>query len=125
MICFTSDIDWAEEEVTPDDGKIDWSKSNIEIQRFINASGDPYQGAFTFYKNNKVIIHRSNLINRKTKWIGVPGQFAEFNETGTLNVLTGKGKIELIYIELNGKRDVPKSFFNSIRNRFNNYNYDI
>tara|TARA_B100000941_G_C28458868_1_gene529521 strand:+ start:100 stop:1047 length:948 start_codon:yes stop_codon:yes gene_type:complete len=109
----------------PQDGLIDWKNSSIQIHRLIRASGEPYSGAFTFFKSERVTIFKSKVVNEKTKWYGIPGQFAEFTKDNTLNVLTGNGKIELIEIEFDGKRCKPGEIFNSLRSRFKNNKNDI
>jgi methionyl-tRNA formyltransferase len=43
----------------PDDGLIDWSKPCKEIDILIRATTYPYPGAFTFFKNQKIIIWKS------------------------------------------------------------------
>ena len=43
---------WRDEE----DYKIDWSKDATYIQRFVNAVGYPYKGAYTMYENSKIRI---------------------------------------------------------------------
>lgn len=103
---------------TPEDGKIDWSKSAEEIHRLVRASSEPYRGAFSFEGNDKIIIWRTKLVDDSYNWIGVPGQFAEFDNQGFLNILTGQGKIKLIQIERNGIKDVPCNIYKSVRKRF-------
>jgi len=46
---------------TPLDGKINWSKSAKEIHNLIRATTFPYPGAYTFFKNKKLIIWKSTL----------------------------------------------------------------
>ena len=46
---------------TPLDGKIDWSKPAKEIHNLIRATTYPYPGAYTFFKNKKLIIWKSTL----------------------------------------------------------------
>jgi methionyl-tRNA formyltransferase len=50
---------------TPDDGLIDWSKSCKEIDILIRATTYPYPGAFTFFKNQKIIIWKSSFSETK------------------------------------------------------------
>jgi methionyl-tRNA formyltransferase len=102
----------------PEDGRIDWKAPAVQIHRLIRASCEPYAGAYAYLEDEKVIIWKSELVKNEEDWLGVSGQFAEFDEYGFLNVLTGDGKLKLIEIEFNKKRDTPGVFFNSIRNRF-------
>ncbi len=109
----------------PEDGRINWNNSSIQINRLIRASGEPYPGAFTFFNSQRVTIYKSKVVNEKSMWYGIPGQFAEFTKDNTLNILTGDGKLELIEIEFNGKRCEPGKIFNSLRSRFKNFKDDI
>lgn len=102
----------------PEDGRIDWELSAVQIHRLIRASSEPYEGAYTFFDSKKVIIWGADLVNENYDWIGIPGQFAEFDNEGNLIVLTGEGKLKLLEIEFDSKRDKPKEFFKSLRSRF-------
>lgn len=100
-----------------DDLKIDWNLSNKQILRLINASCEPYQGAFSFVEEKRVIVWRASLVNTDYQWLGSPGQFAEF-KGDSLVILTGNGKIKLDEIEIGNVRNSPKHFFKSLRLRF-------
>jgi len=102
----------------PEDGRIDWELSAVQIHRLIRASSEPYEGAYTFFDSKKIIIWEADLVIENYDWIGVPGQFAEFDDEGNLSVLTGEGKLKLLEIEFDSKRDKPKEFFKSLRSRF-------
>jgi methionyl-tRNA formyltransferase len=43
---------------TPDDGAINWNWQKERIKNWVRAQAHPYPGAFTWYKGNKLIIHR-------------------------------------------------------------------
>ncbi|MEI8109572.1 MAG: formyltransferase family protein [Chitinophagia bacterium] len=102
----------------PDDGRIEWDKSNIEIIRLINASSEPYSGAFTYNGGVKIIIWRANLIEHKEKYLAVPGQIASIDKsTGNVLVITGDGIIAITEIEVEGWRGNASIYFKSIRNR--------
>jgi len=49
----------------PEDGKIDWTKSGKEIQTLIRATTHPYPGAYTFFKNSKLIIWQASFSETK------------------------------------------------------------
>ncbi|MCX4340502.1 MAG: methionyl-tRNA formyltransferase [Lachnospiraceae bacterium] len=40
----------------PEDGRVDWNKTSKQIYNFVRAQTRPYPGAFTHYKEYKVII---------------------------------------------------------------------
>ncbi|WP_238900092.1 formyltransferase family protein [Clostridium sp. YIM B02500] len=44
---------------TPEDGEIDWNRTNIEVYNFIRALTKPYPGAFSYLHNTKVFIWRA------------------------------------------------------------------
>lgn len=44
---------------TPEDGEIDWNRSDIEIYNFIRALTRPYPGAFSYLDNNKIFIWKA------------------------------------------------------------------
>lgn len=48
---------------TPEDGEIDWNRTNIEIYNFIRALTKPYPGAFSYLNNKKVLIWRTIPFN--------------------------------------------------------------
>lgn len=46
----------------PEDARINWLESNEKIVRLINAFNKPYNGAFCFYKEQKLTIIKYNLV---------------------------------------------------------------
>ena len=71
----------------PDDGKIDWSKSAKEIHTLIRATTKPYPGAFTFLKNEKLIIWSASYSNERSLGIGIIMEIT----LSTLKIGTNKG----------------------------------
>lgn len=49
---------------TPKDGKINWDWSKERIRNWIRAQATPYPGAYSFYGNKKVGIHRATYDDR-------------------------------------------------------------
>ncbi len=84
----------------PEDGRIDWKKSAIEIYNLIRGVTRPYPGAFALTENKeKVII-----------WWAHPQESDKTNTTGSVEissqdvlVQTGKNAIKLLEIEIQGK----------------------
>lgn len=102
----------------PDDGRVEWEKSNIEILRLINASSEPYAGAFTYCNGIKIIIWRAQLLDYKEKYLAVPGQIAFIDKSkGYVYVITGNGMIVITEIEVEGWRGNASTYFKSIRSR--------
>ncbi len=103
----------------PLDGKIYWDKPSDETLRLINASSEPYSGAFCHFKEEKMIIWRAKLHNDNERWLGIPGQIASILRTGEIIVLTGKGKLVVEEIEYKGVRCKPSRLIKSLRDRLN------
>ena len=100
----------------PEDGRIDWSKSNIEILRLINASNKPYMGAFCVYKDKKLIVWDAEIYEDNENYCAVPGQVAKI-EKNSIMVIVGKGKLKINTIEYDNFIGYPSKIINSIRKR--------
>lgn len=101
----------------PEDGKIDWNKSNIEILRFINAFNKPYSGAFCYYKSEKIIIWDAEIYDDGENYCAVPGQVAQICKDCSIIVITGSGKIKVTWIQMNDFIGKPALIVKSIRGR--------
>jgi methionyl-tRNA formyltransferase len=73
-----------------DDYKIDWTESSESINRFINAVGYPYKGAFTMLNNNKYIIKDSYIEDDVVIENRIPGKVL-FKKTNRFIIVCGKG----------------------------------
>jgi methionyl-tRNA formyltransferase len=83
----------------PEDGYIDWNKSVYDIETLIRATSRPYPGAFTNYKDNKVVIWKAK-VEKNTKYIGIPGQIAWINVNGEIGVVTIDGMLIISEYEM-------------------------
>jgi len=101
----------------PEDGKIDWNKSNKEILRLINASNKPYSGAYCFYEDKKIIIWNAELLEDDEVYLAEVGQVASIDKNGPIIVITGSGKLKIKQIEYDGFIGSPKEKIKSIRRR--------
>lgn len=102
----------------PEDGLIDWKLPAIQILRLINASSEPYGGAFSYHNGTKITVWRAQLFDYKEKYLAVPGQVALIDKSrGHILVLTGDGVIAITEIEVEGWRGNPSIYFKSIRSR--------
>ncbi|MBD3843562.1 MAG: formyl transferase [Campylobacterales bacterium] len=101
----------------PEDGKIDWNKSNIEILRLINASNKPYSGAYCFYDDKKLIIWDAELYLDDEIYLSEVGQVASVEKDGSIIVISGSGKLKIKIIEYNGFIGKPSEKIKSIRKR--------
>jgi UDP-4-amino-4-deoxy-L-arabinose formyltransferase/UDP-glucuronic acid dehydrogenase (UDP-4-keto-hexauronic acid decarboxylating) len=100
----------------PEDGRINWEKSSLEILRIINASNKPYSGAFCYLGDKKVIIWDADMDREYENCLGVPGQVTKVG-IDNVNILCGTGKIILRKIEIDGVTEAPSFFIKSIRTR--------
>lgn len=103
----------------PEDGKIDWSQSAVKIIRLINASSEPFSGAYCEFQNEKLIIWKANLLKDDEDYLALPGQVSNIGNEGFIDVITGDGKITITEVEYrNTRTSTPSDFINSIRSRF-------
>lgn len=103
----------------PQDGKIDWNQGDTEIIRLVNASSEPYSGAFCLLDGERVTIWRAELFESSELYLAVPGQIAFVDkEQGYIIVITGSGKIKITEVEQNHSGRVrPAEIITSIRKR--------
>jgi methionyl-tRNA formyltransferase len=100
----------------PEDGRINWSKSNVEILRLINACNKPYAGAFCEFQSQKMIIWDAELASEEN-FLAIPGQITLIGND-FVDVATGDGKLRIKWIEINGQLISPNIICRSIRTRF-------
>jgi methionyl-tRNA formyltransferase len=101
----------------PEDGKIDWNKTAEEIIRLINASSEPFAGAYGFFEDEQIVIWRAELFQDAENFSSIPGQIASVNDDGSITVITGKGKIKITEITFKKERIKPALVVKSIRKR--------
>ena len=98
---------------TIEDGKINWNNSAEEIHTLIRATTYPYPGAFTEFKNQKLIIWKSEFLNNSiTKPYSNPGIIEQINNDNIL-VGTGKGILRILQISYQGEDEFNKIFSTS------------
>jgi methionyl-tRNA formyltransferase len=97
---------------TPDDGKIDWSLSSMQVHNFIRAQAPPYPGAFDYLGDRKIVFLRTEA--EETLYFGTPGQILRrFNE----NVLIscgGNSAINVLEVAVDGVPTRPSKALPSI-----------
>lgn len=100
----------------PEDGKINWSWETKKIYNLIRALSDPYPGACTYYKDQKIIIQKALIPKDFLKFAGnIPGRVGNFVEKG-VDVITGDGVLRIEEIELeDGQRLPARDFITSIK----------
>lgn len=100
----------------PEDGRIDWNKSSIEVLRLINASNKPYAGAFCELEGEKLIIWDAELVDDGEIFCAIPGQVTMIRE-GFVEVACKNGKLRLMEVEYQNQTIKPSFLFKSIRKR--------
>ncbi|TVT29852.1 methionyl-tRNA formyltransferase [Salinicoccus cyprini] len=78
---------------TPEDGRIDWNASAHDIYRLVRATSRPYPGAFSFYKDHKIIIWEAS-VHENTQYIGMPGQIIQ-SDASVIDVLCTDGILRI------------------------------
>jgi len=89
----------------PEDGEINWFPSAKNIVRLVQASAEPFSGAFTHHNENRLVIWwaRSGLINYPH--VGVPGQVVNIDRLSrTVTVLAGEGVVVLKELTIGDER---------------------
>lgn len=99
----------------PDDGKVDWSRSGKELVNFVRAQSSPYPGAFTIFKDEKVILSEATLWS--SPYFGMPGQVARIFEDGVLIICGDHRAIVLKTVIQDGIARPARDVFTSIKIR--------
>jgi methionyl-tRNA formyltransferase len=103
----------------PEDGLINWNESARNICRLIRASAEPYQGAFSFLQQEKIIIWKAVEYNYGEKFLAVAGHVVGIQkDTKSIHVSCGEGMLKITEIEYKGARMAPAELIKSIRVRF-------
>jgi len=95
---------------TPLDGKIDWSKPAKEIHNLIRATTFPYPGAYTFFKNKKLIIWKSRL---DTSIIQEPGKIIIQNNQVKIGTSNGSVFLDTVSYDCNENKNGIEIFSSS------------
>lgn len=103
----------------PSDSRIDWSRPAEDILRLINASSEPFQGAYTFLNMNRLVIWRASREPFQTPSLYIPGQVAYIDrDGGSVGVAANDGVVVLREVQLeDGGRVRPADIIRSTRAR--------
>jgi methionyl-tRNA formyltransferase len=86
---------------TPEDGRIDWSRSAAEIHNLVRAVAPPFPGAFTDFEGGTLKIFRS----RKEERVPPKNLRGPYREGEAWFAACGDGKVlRLIEVEIRGKK---------------------
>jgi len=92
---------------TPGDGRINWDWQKERLNNWIRAQAKPYPGAFTFYENEKVIIHKIEFSDFGFNFSVPNGQILNIEDSKPI-VKTENGCIKLIDFDCNKKLELHK-----------------
>ena len=84
---------------TPGDGLINWNNSARDIFALIRAAASPLPGAYSYFRDKKVIVRRAALANPDVRHYGVPGRVLQSDPDKGLLVQTGEGLLWLVDLE--------------------------
>lgn len=102
----------------PADGLIDWNRSALDIERLVNASSEPFAGAYTWYKMKKMVIWRALAKEWDCPSVAVPGQVVRKDGiTGQVDIACGEGVLCLVEVSLERKKLRPCEIITSMRDR--------
>jgi methionyl-tRNA formyltransferase len=79
------------------DGRIDWKKPAVKIGSFIRGMS-PWPGAFTFWKNNRLKIFRSEPTDAPSR-TAPPGTVLDAADSGRLTVATGDRALSILELQ--------------------------
>jgi methionyl-tRNA formyltransferase len=85
---------------TPEDGRIDWTRSSVDIFNLIRAVTDPYPGAFTDVRDRRLMVWWAEPGTPSAR--GREGRPGEVLSASPLVVATGDGALELTRVEWRG-----------------------
>lgn len=86
----------------PEDGRINWHSSSVEIYNFIRAQTHPYPGAFCYVGNKKMYLWKSRVAPQE--YHGIPGLVVKVSDTYVV-VVCGKGAICLYKVQIENSKE--------------------
>ena len=107
----------------PEDAEINWSDDSLKVFNFIRAQSYPYQGAFTYFGNKRVAIHRTRILREFKNYSGrIYGKVVRRDkETGSVVVLTGDSALKILEVKVLYQgvwvQQTPCDVFNTVRSK--------
>lgn len=101
----------------PEDGRINWSRTALDVLRLINASNKPYAGAYCDYEGRRMVIWDAALVDDDEVFCAIPGQVTAV-VAGHIEVACGSGKLKIQRVQFEGDDECsPVRCITSIRKR--------
>lgn len=91
------------------DGLIDWDQDAFMILRRIRGT-NPWPGSFTYIDSKLLKIIQAEPVDLECEPDSLPGTITKVEKTG-LVVVTGKGALRLMEVQLEGKKSMPSYQF--------------
>ncbi len=104
-------------ERRPEDGYINWNREPTEIVRLINASGDPYFGAYSFLEGELLKIVEAEPPKIVEQFLAVPGQVIYVCDAYVLVACAGGKSLLISTVDFGGKRLNASTVLKSTRMR--------
>lgn len=82
----------------PEDGRIDWSQPVKDIYKLIRATSKPYPGAFSYYKDKKIVFWKAEVLEN-TKYYGIPGQIIK-SDKNHIDIFCRGGILKILEYEI-------------------------
>ncbi|WP_395743044.1 methionyl-tRNA formyltransferase [Prosthecobacter sp.] len=95
-------------KLTRQDGRLDWSRTAVELSRLIRAF-TPWPGTSCMFKDTQMKIHKAEVL-ADADTCPVPGTIVSANADGIL-VSCGKGLLNLREVQIEGGRRLPAADF--------------
>ena len=95
--------------ILPEHCRIQWDRSPDQIVNLIRGLS-PFPGAFTLMEGKRLKIIKARVVNEDSQRYGRPGEIIEILKEG-LVVSAKNGKIQIIEIQLEGKRRMEVDVF--------------
>lgn len=89
----------------PEDGRVDWAKSALELYNNIRGLTHPYPGAFCYYGERRLYIWKASFLPDAPPWYGAIGQVIKFERGGSAWVMTGEGILQIDQVQVEEKAD--------------------
>ena len=94
---------------TKEDGRIDWSRPALELERQVRAL-NPWPRAYTFGRGRRIQILRALALDGATAGDGAPGTVAA-SPAGELLVATGAGLLRVDEVQPEGRRAIDAATY--------------
>lgn len=100
----------------PSDGKIDWSKNSRDVYNLVRGITNPFPGAYTFFKDQKLIIWSCEEYAVPFYEGIIPGKVIKIIDGQGVVILCANGAVLLRMVQLEGKgRQSADMIIKSIR----------